>query len=138
MSNNRIKRLRRDLEGIGFEYDPDASSQRRQVAAYRHANDPDTVLRVSDHMSDSGCTAVWKKAQAIAGLSTSGPTSPATIKERARIRREAERAERDKEARAREARARQVADEQARRDLIELRERQLRDIQGLMQPGYGR
>ena len=136
--NNRIKRLLRDLEGIGFEYDHDASSQRRQVNAYRHANDPEQILRVSEHMSDSGCTAVWKKAQQIAGLSTSGSTSPASIKERARIRRAAERAEHEKQLRAREERAAEKERETHSRSGAVNADRRRGEIEDLMQPGYGR
>lgn len=135
--NNRIKRLRRDIEGLGFEYDHDASSARRQMHAYRHANDPEQVLRVSEHMSDSGCTAVWKKAQQIAGLSTTG-ASASSIKERARIRREAEKTQREEEQRARDARAAAADRRSAAADIAEARERDRRDIEGLMQNGYGR
>lgn len=136
--NNRIKRLRRDLEGLGFEYDHDASSERRGVAAYRHANDPDQVLRISQHMSDSGCTAVWKKAQQIAGLSTSGSTSPASIKERARITREQEKAERVKAAVAANMRAAEAERRRRAQDNAERAERNRRSIEDLMQPGYGK
>lgn len=134
--NNRIKRLRRDIEGLGFTYDDDASSQRRQMHAYRHANDPDQILRVSEHMSDSGCTAVWKKAQQIAGLSTTG-TSASSIKERARIKREAEKRQREEQARARDARA-AAAERRGRSwDQVEQAERARQSIESLMQNNYG-
>ena len=134
--NHHARRLARDLEALGFNRAPDLDTRTGQ--AWVHPNAPDEVLKVSDHMSDNGITAVTRKANRIADTGWAGPRNPATIRERATIRRRREtaheakvRAEREQRAAEAEAKhqAAQAARDSARRD---------REIRQLMQPGYGR
>lgn len=137
MANNRVKRLIRDVEGLGFNYDHDASSPRNGRRVYRHPNAPDEVVRVQDAMSDSGVTMVWRKAQQIAGLSTTG-SAPSSIRERARVKRASEKERRAAEARAREERAQKADAAAAERQRIRDLEQREREMRELMNPGFGR
>lgn len=138
MANNRVKRFMRDLEGLGFVPDHEASSARKGRHVYRHPNDREQALRVSEQMSDSGITMVRRKAEQIAGLSTSGDTTPSSIKERARIKKRSEKERRDAETQARNERAARAEAVYREREAIELSKRREREMRDLMNPGYGR
>lgn len=143
MANNRIKRLLKDVEGLGFVYDGDASSRRNQIHAFWHPNatpggegSRERPLRVPEHMSDNGITDCRKRAQKIAGLSTSGPATP--NKEMHRAFRKAERQKAERERRAREQRAREAEREHDRRVAAQKSAEREAEIASLMRPGNGR
>lgn len=138
MANNRVKRFIKDLEGLGFNYDNDASSPRNGRRVYRHPASPDEVIRVADGMSDSGITMVRRKAEQIAGLTTRENTAPASIRERARIKKSAERERRDAETAARNERASRAEAAHREREAIRAVDRHDREMRDLMNTGFGK
>jgi len=133
--NNHAKRLVRELEALGFRRDHDARTSGR---AYVHPNQPDQVIKVFDHMSDTTITAAKRKANKIADTGWSGPRMPSSIKERARIKKASAKAKREAEAKAREERAQAKEAEYIKRRVAEETARKRREIENLMRPGYGR
>lgn len=134
--NKHAKRLRQELETLGFQRDHDHPSKKARV--YRHPNQPDQVIKVFDAMNDNSITAASRKANKIADTGWSGPRQPATIKERARVTRRRRTAYERKEQAERDARAAAAEREyerQQRARRAALRQREIRD---LMQPGFGR
>lgn len=133
--NNHAKRLVKELETLGFRRDYDAKTRGR---AYRHPNQPDQIIKVFDAMSDTSITAAKRMANKIADTGWSGPRMPATIKERATIRRRKERAEQERQKAAVEARAAEaerIAEVEAR---VRREDARRHEIESLMMPGRGR
>ena len=112
--NNRSKRVMKELEALGCYRDYDAISG--APVNYRHPNDPEQLFKVSDAMTDSARTFVIKRAKKVAGLGTSGSVKPQTIKERARIMRQEQKAHRQREAEERRKRAEQKEAQWAARE----------------------
>lgn len=118
MANKRIRRLEEHLEACGFRRDHEA-----QVAydgkAWVHPNKPNDVIKTFPKMSDNSITALTKRAQKVADLSTSGDDAPLSIRERAQITRRKERTRRQREDEARreraEAKEREIAERAALR-----------------------
>lgn len=133
--NHRSKRLMRDLEAIGFQRDHDAKCS---GIAYRHPNEPETIVKVHETMSDCGRTAVWRLAEKIADAARSGSPVPQSIKERAQITRQKDKSQRQREDEARRARAEAAEREREKQDRLEAADRHRREVESLMQPGRGR
>lgn len=102
-----IRNTYQELEALGFEYDPDESNFGKR--AYRHPYEPDTVLKLWDRASQSACIAILRKANHIAGLGSSGPKLPSTLKERVTLERAEARARRNRERLAYEDRVANLA-----------------------------
>lgn len=135
MANHHARRLMRDLEALGFERDYEAQTK---GFAYRHANQPDQVIKVFDAMTDTTITAALRKANKIADTGWSGPRMPQTIKERATITRRSKKSQREKEDRARRERADAAEREYEARQAAARSARREREIADLMRHGFGR
>lgn len=134
---SHAKRAIKHLEALGFTQDDAASNPRKGKYVYRHANDPSRPVKVFAGETDTTSTSVMRLADQIAGISTSGPTMPASIRERVRVKQANSKAQREAERRASAARAEKaelahIDAEKAR--LAQQHERELRD---LMNPGFG-
>lgn len=134
--NNHSKRLCTHLESLDFYRDYDAEQKSAARRIYRHANEPETAIKVFDCMNDSTITTQQKNAARIIGLATS--SSGPSAKERERANRTRRTAQQRAEIEARQSRAAKAeADYQATQAQLK-RERELRDLRSLMQNGYGR
>lgn len=134
--NNHAKRLKRELETLGFRRDFDDPSRNGHV--YRHPNDTTQAIKVFPKMTDTSITAAIRKANKIADTGWSGPRMPATIKERARVTKSRERQARDREQQAREQRAAAAEREHDAQVAAARSVSREQEIASLMQPGYGR
>ena len=141
--NGHAKRAKETIEALGFTYDSDASKYGKSV--YRHVNSPEEVVKVWGGMAEGAARAATEKAKQIAGLSTAGPKTTATLREVARIKRQDAKAKKLVQE-AREARERAEIEaallakkaERERAALLRERERETSAVASLMQPGYGR
>lgn len=79
------RRCHERLEAMGFVRDVDRSNRERSV--WSHPNDPGQQIRVYVGIKEDAATLKLRRAEQIAGLSTSGDGAD-TIKDRARIRRQ--------------------------------------------------
>ncbi|MGI8682034.1 MAG: hypothetical protein ACR2JO_07880 [Mycobacteriales bacterium] len=133
--NNHAKRCIKNLEALGFYRDHDAQTR---GLAYRHPNAPDQVLKVFDQMTDSTITSVIRKANKIADTGWSGPRQPETVKERARVTHSKNKSQWQREDEARRARAEVAERAHEDRSRTEVETEHRREVEDLMQPGYGR
>ncbi len=133
--NHHAKRYMRDLECLGFVRDYDAQTK---GIAYRHPNDPEQILKVFDAMTDNSITSGIRKANKIADTGWSGPAKPASIKERANVTRRKDTQAQKREAEAVQQRADAKEREIEQQDRLTSRDREMRNIGSLMQPGHGR
>lgn len=135
--NNHAKRLCKHLESLDFRRDYDAEEKTSARRVYRHANEPETAIKVFDSMSDTTITTQVKHANKIVGLASSGPDMP-TVKERVKATRRKQKTQQQRNQAARDERARKAeAEYEVRRKVAEeLRKR--REISQLMRNGYGR
>lgn len=79
------RRCHEHLEALGFAKDDDRSTREKSV--WTHPNDPGQQIRVFVGIKEDAATLKLRRAELIAGLSTSGDGAD-TIKDRARIRRQ--------------------------------------------------
>jgi hypothetical protein len=135
---NHAKRAIKHLEALGFVRDETASNPRKGKFVYRHANQPDRPVKVFAGETDTTSISVMRLADQIAGTGHRGPTLPSTIKERARIKKSAEKARREADERARAERSELAEREWQARLAADQSQRHQRDIESLMRPGYGR
>jgi cell fate (sporulation/competence/biofilm development) regulator YlbF (YheA/YmcA/DUF963 family) len=75
------------LEALGFTRDEDRSTREKSV--WTHPADPGQPIRVYVGLKEDAATVKIRRAEQIAGLATTGDGSD-TIKDRARIRRQAD------------------------------------------------
>lgn len=139
--NGHCRRAIQTLDALGFTREDRANGK----AVWTHANAPEVELKTWAGMAELASRAVIDKARQVAGLSTSGHQTTATLRETARIKRqdakrkEAAKAGREAAERARyEAAAQQrKAEREAARDLERAAARR-REIARLMMPGGAR
>ena len=81
------RRCHERLEAMGFVRDVDRSNRERSV--WSHPNDPGQQIRIFVGIKEDAATLKLRRAEQIAGLATTGDGSD-TIKDRARIRRQAD------------------------------------------------
>ncbi len=133
--NGHCRRAHETLVALGWELAHVGADGKR---TYTHANAPDERLKLWAGMTEQASRAVLDKARQIAGLSCVGAKSPATVRERARIRQ----AEATQRRAAEAARAdRERAPYQRALDAAHAEEkawRKSRGLQSLMMPGRPR
>lgn len=81
------RRCHEHLEALGFTRDVDRSTREKSV--WTHPADPGQPIRVYAGIKEDAATVKIRRAEQIAGLATTGDGSD-TIKDRARIRRQAD------------------------------------------------
>ena len=134
--NGHAKRAIKMLEALDFRLDNERS--RKGEYYYWHPNQPEQRVKVFAGLTEGASKAIQRKANTIAETGWTGPKTPTSIRARARITRVMAKRERDSDKRARNKREAQAeAEHQQREQLIEATSHQ-REIEELMQPGYGR
>lgn len=135
---SHAKRAIKHLEALGFRRDETASNPHKGKYVFRHPNAPERPVKVFAGETDSTSTSVMRLGDQIAGISTSGPTMPASIKERVRIKQANSKAQREAERRARAARAEKAEQAHIEAEQLLAAQRHERDLRALMNPGFGR
>lgn len=135
--NNHAKRLCKHLESLDFRRDYAAEEKTKARRVYRHANEPETAIKVFDSMSDTTITTQVKHANKIVGLASSGPNMP-TVKDRVKADRRKKKTQQQRDEEARRARAEKAEREYEIRQKVASELRKRREITNLMQPGSGR
>ena len=134
--NNHAKRLCTHLETLDFRRDYDAEEKTKARRVYRHANEPETQVKVFDCMSDFTITSATKLANKIAGLGSNGPDAP-SMKEREKARRRKQKTQRQREDEARAERGAVAEAMYEARERERLAVKRRREIEDLMRPGRG-
>lgn len=121
------RRCHEHLEALGFTRDDDRSTRDKSV--WTHPAAPDQPIRVYVGIKEDAATLKLRRAELIAGLSTTGDGAD-TIKDRARIRRQADARKRvaaklahDKALAPYQERADRKAAEKAKREVLRQRSR---------------